>query len=75
MNCLVGSFAGCNSIDLEAGLINASGLEGLSIGFIVEVKDIWGGLNYGSAIPFALLESVLLLLVLGALYASAQFNL
>lgn len=75
MNCLVGVVAGLLSINFFAVLIHASNLEGLTIGFIVEVEDIWGRLKNAASGPFTFLKSVLLLLVLGAGYTSAQFNL
>ena len=75
MNCLVGVLTGLHSINFFAFLINASRLLGLTIGFIVEGEDVWHSLCNTSSGPFTFLKSVLLLLVLGALFASAQFNL
>lgn len=75
MNCLVGVLAGLHSINFFAGNKCASRLEGLLVIFIVELQDIWGSLCNTSVGPFTFLKSVLLRLVLGALLASAQFNL
>jgi len=75
MNCLGGVFAGLHSISVFAVLIKASRLEGLLVRFIVELQDVWGSLFNTSFLPFTFLKSVLLRLVLGALFASAQFNL
>merc|ERR1712072_1113106 len=75
MNCLVGGITGGLSINFFTDFIHASNLEGLFVGFIVEVEDVWDSCKNTFSGPFTFLKSVLLCLVLGAGCTSAQFNL